>query len=154
MWLEAEEVKSSFRTWVWRRMARSHFLHTKKKIKGDSKWYNLSRHQGQLGVKLGYKWKRSSGLMPLSLISLDFIFFHFYFISLLKFMKVYFISLHHIILFLGTFLAQKFILCLFPGYQSGFIAKPWLGLLEPMPCPLYALRSFLHIKLAMNTLAT
>lgn len=57
-------------------------------------------------------------------------------------MKVCFLSLPHLVLFLGTCLAQQLILCLSPEDSSGFIVKSAQCLAGPQESP--------HIKLAMN----
>lgn len=129
-------------------------MHTKEKIKEKKKLNatNLSKYQGQLGVRLGFKWNKSSVLIPV----------HFYllgphFLPLLFhiFIKIY-ENVFHFFASLGTlswdFLGTKAYLCLFPECQFWLYCQALTGGSWTPNNALYVLRRFLYIKLATNTL--
>lgn len=86
------------------------------KDKQETKGYKLSRDRGQHVIRSSCRWNSFQFQPHPMFSSFDLIFFHFYFLSLLKFMKARFISLPYLVLCFGTFLAQL-IFCLYPERQ-------------------------------------
>lgn len=86
------------------------------KDKQETKWYKLSRDRGQRVIRSSSRWNSLQFQPHAMFSSFDLVFFHFYFLSLLKFMKACFISLPYLVLFFGTFLGL--LIFSFPKCQS------------------------------------